>query len=355
MQIGSVSMYFVVALLAYLLFVFISERLNPFSKPNSFTAGLGRWRFARTIAVVFLICSCLGLVAAEFSSISQVVALSISTAMFGVFWAIMGTRRVLKRNQAFAIANTSKPVKSREAEESYVDAQLSPQTEPDAANQSSKQFPHNRSELSTAQVGYIEKSTTDEHELELELAVANMPPDLTDFDQSIVEAEFESVYGGTEIGEAFPNAEPTGSAIADNTVHNTEHAEFDFSSDVTSILDEISANTKNSVSVDLLREKYRDLSVSKNALQEELATLKVLVKKSQAAERKSEAVRDHAVLQKNKALEIAAMERKKRRLTEVKASKVIMKLRRNVEILEARETQTQLRKTAALNKPKAVS
>jgi hypothetical protein len=109
------------------------------------------------------------------------------------------------------------------------------------------------------------------------------------------------------------------------------------------------------VSVDLLREKYRDLSVSKNALQEELATLKVLVKKSQAAERKSEAVRDHAVLQKNKALEIAAMERKKRRLTEVKASKVIMKLRRNVEILEARETQTQLRKTAALNKPKAVS
>lgn len=367
-QIGSLSMYLAAVLIAYLIFIFISERVNPFSKPNSYkNPSLSRWRFARTIAVVFFICSFLGLYASELFSVSRTFCLSISTVLFGIFWATKGTKRIIRRNKAFAIAETpaNTSVKQRTEQSNLVDK------EPNVTEAESKVEIDQSFESPAEQLGsnseYILKKNTDEHKLEMELAVARVPPDLSGLDQSVVEAEFESIHGSAGASMEFSSPDfsvedfVAGVASSKEAANHRNNHYFDKTVDFADILDEVSADTKNSLSVELLRKKYQNLLASNDYLMGELAKLKVTVNNSQAAKRKSEAARDHAVLLKTKALEIAAMERKKRRLTEIKASKVIMKLRRNLELQKTNSQQVLPKKTAApqkavvLNKSKAVS
>lgn len=328
MEIGSSSIHLIAVFIAYFLFVFISERLNPFAKPKSYAGSISRWRFARIVATAFLLFTWLGLFAAGLLQISKIISLSISTLLFAIFWAIKGAKRRVKRNKFHAMSEETRfKIESSDGSSNLPTA---PKAVPNAEVQPNNQSPSLPTEHRPAKVDFIDSKETDKHELEMELAIAHIPPDLTDLDQSIVEAEFESVFGDAASGQ--------------------EVSSPDFSTAQSRI------TTKNNLNVQLLNEEYQRLSASRDSLINEVASLKVSLKNSQAAERKSEAIRDHALLLKDKALEIAAMERKKRRITEVKASKVIMKLRRNKELLEASDDRQAFPNRGNVsNKPKVAS
>lgn len=318
--------------------------------------GKRRWHFGRRVALVYILCTCVGILVAELFAISPFVALGVSTVAFVTIWVAMSIgeyfRRVqLRSNQQ---AKNSRNVKANPSTSLSVASDDKPLV--------STQVQSDRIKNRVSESDYIDVKTSAEHELELDLATAHIAPDLTDFDQSIVEAEFQAVYGAEKLDDNFasPNFEAEDVNTAEGHFSDLSEHRITDSSDASSyvqdILNEISDGARDELNNDdvdaggsveniaivkrqhaqleLLREKNQQLEVTKESLIGEVAKLKVHVKNSEATARKNEAAKEHALLLKNKALQIAALERKKRRMTEVKARKIILKLRRNMELLE---------------------
>ena len=154
-------------------------------------------------------------------------------------------------------------------------------------------------------------------EMAIARATSHIDDDLVDLDQSIVDAEFEAMHPSqTEPSDiatpAFDKVDPD---VLDSVEHEDHMAEVD--TRLVALLDQ--NNT---------------LSNAHEELKGENAQLQFDLRQKDAIIRKSEAEKKHALEVKDKAIKIAAMERKKRKLTEIRAQKIIMKLKRGAPQLE---------------------
>ena len=168
-----------------------------------------------------------------------------------------------------------------------------------------------------------QKLGSDEHEMELAIAraTAHIDDDLVDLDQSIVEAEFEAL-------------QPSHKEATDVATPAFEASESDVSELVESEIDAPELDTR----IAALMDQNETLTNAHEELKGECARLQVDLRRKDAVVRKSEAEKKHALEVKDKAIKIAAMERKRRKLTEIRAQKIIMKLKRNAPQLEVEES-----------------
>ncbi|MBX2836225.1 MAG: hypothetical protein KTR35_05185 [Gammaproteobacteria bacterium] len=201
-----------------------------------------------------------------------------------------------------------------------------------------------------------------EHELELELATAHINPNLTDFDQSIAEAEFqESVLPNEDFeGVAQPTTEGHGRPGNDwadlldvSDKENAESAEFTAELDqdiqlersITRSLDSDTDVNLRASEADLaeliqrqdeniqaLKHQNSVISAEKELLERDVNQLQQRVKSSHTLVRKSIAEKEQAIEVKNRALAIATMERKKRKLIQIRAKKALLQMQRSMQL-----------------------
>ena len=149
-------------------------------------------------------------------------------------------------------------------------------------------------------------------EQEIAKATAHIDDNLIDFDQSIAEAEFEAVHATKTNSRDI--ATP---AFADS--HIDKVMDFEPEVDVPQV----------DAKIALLLRENETLINAQDVLKGENAKLQIDLQRKNAVVRRAEAEKMQALEFKDKAIRIAAMERKKRRLTEIKARKIIMKLKQN--------------------------
>ncbi len=183
MEIGSSSLYLIAVLIAYFIFVFISERLNPFVKPKFYASSLSRWRFARKIALACLLFAWAGLFCAELFQIPKIISVGISILVFGIYWAKKGIERIKKRQRMFLIPETLKTEIDPKDQINTLYAAVEPSSEQLCVQE--QQIP--------AKSENINRNNLEEPAFKL--TMAHVLPNLTDLDQSFVEAKIESKSG----------------------------------------------------------------------------------------------------------------------------------------------------------------
>jgi len=167
---------------------------------------------------------------------------------------------------------------------------------------------------------------SEEYSLEKEIAQAttHIRDDLTDFDQSIAEADFEAINSSQSVSSdaATPSFQEGSSKneLKDIELEGTK-PEIDASQVVSTIT--------------ALQNKYESLTNAHEIMKGQNAKYQLDLKRKDAMVRKSEAEKIQALKIKDQAVRLATMERKRRKLTELKARKIIMKLKLNAQRLES--------------------
>ena len=95
-------LYFGAFVLSYLVFVFLSENTNPFSKPKAFRSGY-RWRFGRRMGLAFLLASFIGLALNQFSTLSSIIVLAVAVGVL----LILAVPPFVKFSTAFGMGSES--------------------------------------------------------------------------------------------------------------------------------------------------------------------------------------------------------------------------------------------------------
>ena len=364
--------YLVVVLLSYLIFVFLSERFNPFGRSDHNLFLHRRTRFARLIAFLFLI-TCFAVFAfstvAAWSFAQQAIAIALGFTALSIIPSIFYLRSLYKselksaENQQTKEANpaiinnptqsTAKVSQSTDATPQLpaaIQAQHSELVTPQK-NINSSAGNDNRAlqvKARVAEASPAEVSISEEHALELELATAHINPNLSDFDQSIAEADFrESLGEELELNEiATPNATTQSSLLFydEHLPENQTHERLDSDKLIAQFEDLIAESDDENLSPDQiallqnvkkqdaeiakLKESNVELEQARERLIDDMLKMKIDLLKSKEISRKHEKQKIQALQIKDKALAIATMERKKRKIMEVTAQKAIIKLQK---------------------------
>ena len=377
LKIGIVTSLVLVTVLAYLLFIFISNRTNPFKGPKRYLAGQSRWRFARNLSFIFLLSSYVVLFIGYYSEASLTSVILGTAALTILFSAlpVFNYYRRLSRNLCVEETETSSPVPLTEiaaeqsaAEQSAAEFAVDPIAESDLSIASSQNAPGSGTLPSSANAlqaieppnAQLEKqaveqvniapeiTVSEEYDLELELATAHINPNLVDLDQSIAEAEFQDVLS-TELDVAELNvAQPIPAAYANDSIDGTtserlqrevdsiesEYRHSD-SSPEAHLTAEGNAELFHRIKtqdalISALQTSNQSLVQAREQLIGNVSNLELTVKKTKAIARQNLVLKEQADRVKVKALQIATMERKKRKLSEIRAQKAIIKLQRSI-------------------------
>jgi len=368
MQPGLLATAIAALSLSYLLFVFISESTNPFVKPLFKRQLRRRWVLGRSISMIFLLTAFVAMAMGslfQFTTAFQLVFVFGVTALLCIVpvWNYLELfkRSSESQNVSEDLSNTKQ---TTPANNPNIQSQVAPplpsvDTVDRAATTQSTNVPavaisaDSNVEVTSQQISphllgleqtvsnnetedEPEITTSAERQLEMELATAHINPDLTDLDQSIAEAEFfvEDINNGSDFSVARPSsetqqelkhavadeAEPA-SKVADQAVadENTDDATSELISQLVAQEREIAA----------LQSNNRKLNDIRDTLQVEVETLKQTARASNVNTRKMTAQLKHAIEIKNKALALATMEQKKRKLIEIRAIKTIAKLKQH--------------------------
>jgi len=397
LEIGKLALYGGACAFSFAFFVFFAGRLNPFVKPKRFDPAYRRVTYFRYVAGALLMCALLAVFTFTQLSLSWLTAGCIGSILFVLLIASPTLRyhRLTLRNKSeaqqrddhltlsniqtprsnirrsLAINNPSKSIAgdsptSQSTEDSVT---ASPMTSPANKDVDTKQgyassivqaapdlelpAPAPAAPVPVVQTTRDEvlpNLTSTEYELEMALrkSTQHINDDLADLDQSIVEAEFESILSSETNGNGV--AQPDFSRADSEALNNIEReldwrdtnfAEYAFPR-------ETSINTQNQTGnhndqpqsheqghrIAALERENAVLSQEQESLKGEVAKLELSVRQRDAAVRRNIALKEQALAVKSKALTMAAMERKKRKLTEIQAQKIILKLKNNMRQLE---------------------
>lgn len=379
-MLGEATKYFFGAFVfSYCFFVFFADSVSPFSTPSRRNPKYRTFRVSRFLACALFLSLCLTLVLYLFAAQSFKFAAAAGAIVFAIL-AIYRTIRYLP----VRLPGMSRSRRIRDDEPSHAEAQsnaatsnnqhpnataettfaapapVAPQQQvaqstsqqavqstPETAAGADSVETNHGSSLSTASdtgvdlsdidltdnMGFEpasksdaelqQKLGSDEHEMELAIAraTAHIDDDLVDLDQSIVEAEFEAMHPSqretTDV--ATPAFEASDSDVSESAESDEDTPELD-------------------TRIAALMDQNETLTNAHEELKGECARLQVDLRRKDAVVRKSEAEKKHALEVKDKAIKIAAMERKRRKLTEIRAQKIIMKLKRNAPQLEVEES-----------------
>jgi len=380
MQLGSWAGAFVVVALTYLLFVFVSESSNPFSKPKFARHKRRRWLLGRSFAAIFLfavlVTQLLGLMF-DLSNLHRLVLIAGSTALLSILPIASYTDLFKGPATKVDEVATDNVADASEPSAPTVDAPLQSVTTNTTANIPPTKEPANQPMIRTAPTtgssnpqelaasniaqapiantqpapslhiaqravpdlamesaqAQIEEpviTTSAERELEMELATAHIDPELSDLDQSIAEAEFfvEENSDDSEFGFARPDGESDESleAALKEIAEFPDHSMMSsLEDDQEELMDKLNAQAKE---ISTLKDEKQKLVDARENLIEEVVKLRHTAKTSDAKVRKMTVHLKQALEVKNKALAIATMEQKKRKLVEIRAVKTIAKLKR---------------------------
>jgi len=347
--------YLAIAGIAYIAFVFISESLNPFKirKDKKYR----RHRLARSIALILFFVSTLALLLKPYLGLSD------TQLMLGVLTLCAGfSIKPLFKFFRFSSKSISPSVNETTKETSApTQATVNPNATAEVAPSTalSLSSAENVNAIADEMVALEQMGTapeqpsvsmSEEHQLELDITDANDESDFDSLDQTIAEAEF--IEADLTISETTDIASPDRSTQPDEfdsaeTVKLSEPL-IKQASDTTAtsaITNDIPSNGEDSTEnlLKVLRKQHETIeSLAKNneglqkdrdTLTDELSQLKFSLQKANATARKGVAQRDQAIKLKNNALALAAMEVKKRKLTEIKAKKAIMKMSQSLKLL----------------------
>jgi len=374
LDIGSFTPFIGVLIFSYGFFTFFSQRMNPFVKLRKRKSDYRKVVYFRYVAVALFLSATLALFIKSYFFLSLPVAASVGAIAFALSIISPSLRyyRVKRPHNSDSVDTTNqkqpladiehieeKPlnihqyiaiqemqaltsVKSTDVQESELQRSSNPQknqiqlhrdTVPTLHKNTPDESPHKPdNEL-------LEKSSSEEYAVEMAIkrATAHIDVNLTDFDQSITEADFEAVLSsGSQTTDA---AQPdfSGTAKGDSTENDHEltyarttanpgpanrslSGSLSASDNSTSSTDRISLeNARQTQLIEALELRNQSLSNANETLIGEISRLELGVKQRNAALRKNIALKKQAIEVKNKALSMAAMERKRRKLTEIRA------------------------------------
>jgi len=403
LEIGKLALYGGACAFSFAFFVFFAGRLNPFVKPKRFDPAYRRVTYFRYVAGALLMCALLAVFTFTQLSLSWLTAGCLGSILFVLLIASPTLRyhRLKLRNKSEAqqrddhltLSNIQTPrsnirrsLATNNPSKSIAGDSPTSQSTEDSVTASPMTSPANKVDVDTKH-GYassivqaapdlevpapvpaapvpaapvpmvqtiknevLPNLNSTEYELEMALrkSTQHIDDDLADLDQSIVEAEFESILSSETNGNgvAQPDFYRADSEALNNierelNSRDTNFAEYAFPR-------ETSINTQNQTGnhndqpqsheqghrIAALERENAVLSQEQESLKGEVAKLELSVRQRDAAVRKNIALKEQALAVKSKALTMAAMERKKRKLTEIQAQKIILKLKNNMRQLE---------------------
>lgn len=351
-------------------FVFFSGRVNPLVTPKKFSPEYRRVVYFRYVAVVLFLSATLALIVKSFFFLSMLVAAWIGVVVLAVF-TIVPTLRYFRlriprnsdseeeKNKKLSLADIQKKPSApdmRKAELQRSSITEANQIELHRSSASSVLQENPETLPQHAHYEVLENSSSEEYEVEMAIkrATAHIDDNMTDFDQSIAEAQFETVMSSGKLANVAAQPDFRLSARGDNWRAGHEAEITDVRPTATSgvanhnLTDSLSAssnatsqkghitheNAQQEQLIQALERRNQFLLSDHETLKGEISRLELGVKKRDAALRKSIALKEQALDIKSKALTLAAMERKKRKITEIKAQKLILKLRQDLRYLE---------------------
>jgi len=387
LDIGEFALFIGAIVLSYGFFAYFSPRKNPFIKPNKHDREYRRVMYFRYVARSLFLSAVLALFIKHFF-LSLPVAASVGAIVFAlsiISPSLSYYRRKLpgnsdlvgKKNQKLSLADirkkptnirqfiatqhlqTTAPVMSTDMQKAELQRSSIPKSNQVQLHRNSvptlqKNTPERLPQTSHHEV--LENSSSEEYEVEMAIlrATAHIDVNLTDFDQSIIEADFEAMHStGTQTNEA---AQPDFRGTAKG---NDQRAEYgselthtrtrvasrpanhnlteSLAADATSTSSKVriaQENVQHVKKIKALEQHNQSLLSAYDSLIVEVSRLELNVKQRDAELRKNIALKQQALEIKKRALTMAAMERKRRKLTEIKARKIVMKLRNHLHRLE---------------------
>ncbi|MEE9303856.1 MAG: hypothetical protein V3U84_08720 [Thiotrichaceae bacterium] len=342
---GGWTSYVAAIVIAYLIFVFVSESFNPFSGKKD--RNRHRRRLARSMVLLFLIVAIASLFAFSHFAIPRTQAfimgfLAYSLVCIYPLGRYFHTLNNRTKNTSTAIADVDK------AETTVI----STKKEAVVANAENIEQAKDRISFATPMPDYFEQQqinlkaetpeifTSEEFTLEEKLSSHDLNNEMDLLDQTIAEAEFTPVDSNTT-DSRFIDSESYSLSDSEN-LDQINSINMDTLYQARANLSNEGAGGNSSVVEKLITQEATIESLSKSnkllidlrdSMESEVAVLKLHLKKSKTAERKSIAERDHAVDIKKKALNLATLERKQRQLMEIRERKIRMKLQNAMKML----------------------
>ena len=357
--------YFAIAAIAYVAFVFISESFNPFKFKKD--QSRRRWKLARSIACIFFLVSTIALLVKPSLGLSgssvtlAVVACCFFLSLYPIYKylglnknPVTSSTKIIASD--FAATTPPKAIETSTKPEKTQDPAIALSSAQDVGLVAQDLAANDQIETTS---GYSSISVSEEHQLELEMTDSNHDKNFDDLEQTIAEADFIdtdlTISAVTEI--AKPDRTPCSESIFTDDLENLTDMPTDFS-DLNSVtrspecqksVDEQTDTSDPTETLlqmlDAQNEKIQSLAKNnqylmdiRKSLTNEVSDLKFSLQKVQTIARKGIAQRDQALELKNNALTLAAMERKKRKLTEVKARKALMKMSNSLNELTDQST-----------------
>lgn len=359
----------VVVAITYLLFVFLGNSLNPFKSPKG--RQRFRWKFARIVALIFFFCALAVLflrIEWQLSVVEASALLAAWCAVLCIFPAVSYYRNVKAYKRKRVKENTAEPdlasIPNKHAQTATVqnatvqNAIENPVEGLPASSVAELEFPDNLNGVSVRAEEFFDGHESNNADLGSSVLVDKehtleslVEPEVDDFDpldHTIAEADFH-------IAEFSPSEEyDVATPIIDNNtdsplllddIADNDNQLDDIKDDSAkpiSAIDEEANKSKTlllekvlmqEAKIRKITESNESLVQAREALVDEVAELKFEVKKRGTIARKTIAQRNEALAMKDRALAIATMEQKKRKLTEVRARKALIKMRASLQML----------------------
>ena len=345
---------FVGALLfSFSFFAFFANSLNPFSTPRRGSSRLRRVKFFRYVSIALFFGLSLAILLFQYLAQPFLIAAVLGALFFAILILVPSIRYFewelpfFSRSEDDDYTNeTFDASEDEQLDDSSIQAEheatngvdveaslvqmidgaenetaLPPKTA--KAKHELSLVPDTASTPSEASIDLQERTSSEEYAMEMEIAkaTAHINDDLTEFDQSIAEAEFEAVH----------LSQTDNNDVAKPDFVKSEVKKPKATSEVGQGFDEPKIDSK----IAALMNENKRLTVKQEKLVGQNAKLQLDLMRQKNDIRRSEAEKSQAIEVKDKAIRIAAMERKRRKITEIKARKIIMKLKQNALQLEA--------------------
>ena len=347
---------FVGALLfSFIFFAFFANSMNPFSTPRRGSSRLRRVKYFRYVSIALFFGLSLTILLFQYLAQPFLIAAVLGALFFAILILVPSIRYYEWELPFFSSSEDDDY--TNETFDASEDEQLddsSIQAEPEATNAVDVEaslvqmidgaenetalppktakakhelslVPDTASTPSELSIDLQERTSSEEYALEMEIAkaTAHINDDLTEFDQSIAEAEFEAVH--------LSQTDNNDVAKPDFVTSEVKKPKPKATSEVGQGFDEPKIDSK----IAALMNENKRLTVKQEKLVGQNAKLQLDLMRQKNDIRRSEAEKSQAIEVKDKAIRIAAMERKRRKITEIKARKIIMKLKQNAQQLEA--------------------
>ena len=333
--------YVAVLAIAYTAYVLISESFNPFkTKKNQ---SHRRHRLAKSVAMVLLIVVTTALIVKPYLGLS-LLHLILAAAALGIILLLHPLYKFTHSKKAVSpVLKTDTEKLATASPSTAIENKAQVQSFPAIATISANQTGLAAHELTTTEkpdttAKQPSISISEEHQLELEISDVNNGSNFDDLDQTIAEAHF--VDADLTLSETNQIAHPDRSTFTDDDDSLSDqpadlpdglpaeddsalHANTKSSNPTDTLLEILSSQNEK---IQRLANNNQSLIKDRENLAAEVSNLKFSLKKVNAIARKGIEQRDQALELKNKALTLAAMERKKRKLTEIKARKALLKM-----------------------------